>query len=613
MGTVLKNSFTFFLFAFLIFSCSHQISDSTILKKEHPQKHQDNIPQPDHHEGPAPNRYEERQGEQLILRRALSSLPAFYGDGQVRFTDTINGSVFLFSDSLIMTNAHVVTSDHDLTVKKNNFEYIVFPYIVFYKKNMFDSVKAYEEKRYQRMLSDQQEAIRILSKRIVDLEKKPKKSAFVNATLKSYQSDLEALTLHPPIPVQDKEFLALEDSIDGSLIHGQISPDIAFIVLKKPLRQMLKKQSVKEKITNDIFAAHTLYNKSVHGRLFNGTPLYIAGYGREGFAGNSVDKNKSIKVLNSLQSLNSYALDNIYYYYKNFSAFFPYFEKDFYYYEQHINPGDSGAKIWTYLDKNNKPSLNPSPLSNKRISVGINNADGGGEALSERNLQPLLTKLQAEHPNIYRTEIAPLKLSTWPSTKHAQTGLYLLNLSDGTGDDLYLSLYQHFLWSYLNEQLFEGNQEKAFLWYNLLRIIQKVSPLLDKMKPKQAFEAYGKFFAEKLQKAYTQGLGDRSPSDLSKDQIIALLLKYGDLNKEQEVLLKKMASGQVFDQFKNGFSVTLKNLPRPIPLENYLASFSQWVERNAFKSQHYIKYFFKDIVDDNRKFKTLTEIIELDD
>ena len=70
--------------------------------------------------------------------------------------------------------------------------------------------------------------------------------------------------------------------------------DLALVILKKPINQILREKKAKFVIDAQLFAQNNLYNPSVHGWLYGGTPLYIAGFGR-GFNGNSTDQNKSLK------------------------------------------------------------------------------------------------------------------------------------------------------------------------------------------------------------------------------------------------------------------------------------------------------------------------------
>lgn len=589
------------LFTLLISSCGKESEPTT--ENEPPFEY-----------GPSENRYETHQEESQMLSRALASLPAFYGDGQLRwYSGSWHGSAFLFSPSTIMTNAHVVTTDTNHQIKRpfDELEFIVFPYIVFYKKSLYERVKKYEEERYARMLIDHEKAKDILKKRIARLKEKKTKNRYESVFLDNYQSDLESLNHSPPVPVSAKEFLAVEDSIQEVWTHGHNSPDIALIVLKKPLKNLLKNTAIINTMNDSYFAINNLYNYTINGRLFSRTPLYIAGYGRE-TNGSTTDKNKNLKVLLFSPTFFQSTFHLAFYFF-GFPAPTD-FEKDFYYFEKSSTQGDSGSRIWAFLDEKRKLSVTPKPLTAPKITIGITSTTGGGEILSQSNVRVLLDKFSHDYPNIYRTELSGINFSEWAPVKVSSTLPYLSNLDQNTPDDFFIALYYHLLWKELSSEVLHGDLEKANLWRFSLNNIVFLKPTLKAIRDKNGFifGQFGNKFNKRVVTAYRQKLGNRSPSDLTLEKWVSLILDGGDLKDQEKILLKKMYDGKLFENF-HSLKVKIKNLTAPLSVDAYLKAYEQWVERNAYNNSHYLRLINRKDLDMNRSFPSIESIIALDD
>ncbi len=563
-------------------------------------------------DGPAENRFEAAYEDRLVLRRALSSLPAFYGDGQLRWeSGGWNGSVFLFSQSTIMTNAHVVTSDNDLKIKRPlaGLEYISFPHVVFYKKSLLTQIKNYEQKRLNRMKADHEKAKIILQTRINYLENKGKKTSQDEIHLDLYKGDLGLLNQYSPIEMEQREFIAIEDGVSELWISGKKSPDIALIVLKKPLNQLINKQAIKNILTNDYFAANNLYDYKRHGRLYHGTPLYLAGYGREGEQGDIFDKNKSMKVIISnrfnapekygIQFLNIGLLQNLSDY-----------EKDFYYYEKKIMVGDSGSRIWAFLDHNGKLSVKPSVLSKNKVSIGIVSHTGGGEMFFQKTLSSVLAPFALSHPGLSQSELASISYTNW-ITKNSDSIPYLLNLDPQSSKEFLEALYFYFSWHFwLNENI-THNYGQAKLWY-LVRDYLIFSNAEVGTIVSSPDASFGQFY-EKAATAFERRLGDKSPSDLEIEKWVSILIDAKVFNEKEEAVLKNMSKESLFDQLGPNFKVKINNISEPIPLKDYLSALELWVKKQGFNEKHYIEAKSRKKPDQARRFSGLKEILALDD
>ncbi len=566
--------------------------------------------QNENEDGPAENIFLARQQEQLILRRALATLPAFYGDGQIRFLNGgWNGSIFLFSDSTFMTNAHVVTSDNSLLVPRpiDQLEYIVFPLFVFYKRSLYDQIHKYEEERFHRMKKDHEQAKSILQKRIESLENKEKKTTKDVNHLFAYKGDLGLLNRHSPIPINERAFIPLDEAVEEIWTPQERSPDMALIVLKKPLQQLIPR--LNNILTDEYFAAKNIYQDRVNGRIFSGTPLYIAGYGRE--SGSATDKNKSLKAFHFIYSTSAGSQG---------VGFWPaidstsFYEKDFYYYQYQCDPGDSGSRIWAYIDGNQKLNLIPPVLDQKKIAVGITTHNGGGEEFSDKTLIPLFNKFSQRFPAIFNRELASIVPAKWPR-KASETIPYLLNLAQDTPKDFLFTLYYYFIWrNFLSEQFYRDLAEYT-LWALPLQNLTIYQTIFNESRQNlnTPFGYIGGKFDEKATAALAQKLGKRSPSDLSLEKYIALLISAKVFSAEEEIILKHMSEGRLFEKFGPNFRVTIRNLSKPLLLKDYLAAFEQWVKKHAYQNPSYIISPLTSSPDSARNFANIGEIVALDD
>lgn len=616
------------------------------LENHQPQKTHENQSQDFINNGRAKNRYEVDYQDQLVLRRALSQLPPFYGDGQIRwYSGGWNGSIFLFSDSTLMTNEHVVDKR---TI--NQLEYIIFPHIVIYRRDLYQRVKAYEEERLKRLKSDYGQAKTILKNRITFLENKASKTKEVASYLRAYKDDLEFLNNHPPIEMKDREFISVEDAIKDiwSPNYNQ-APDMAFIVLKKPLRQLITNPAIKNLLSDDYFATKNMYNPKKQGRVFDGTPLYIAGYGRE-LNGSVTDKNKSLKAFKSWawnmpeilgwEILPSPITD---------------YEKDYYYFEKGSEPGDSGSRIWAQLNPDNSLSYEPHSLSAKKIAVGINSNGGGGTYFSKNSLEQLFQQFSLMHPDIVRQEFSSIQLEPLIPTKPSKSIVLLFNFAPST-DPLFKKkiriyyifkyfLAQHFLRDYGRTRLLEMLSESSWWFTRNDKVLGQPNPINGK------FYSYFGQGSKLLEKAATIGvketLGAYSPSDLTQSQWFSLLKSAYDLPqteealidrlfnvvldkkeqtqenkiklktfaqtilKEEKAILEKLINDTFLDDYKQNYSIRLANLSKEVSLKDYLSAITTWIEKNAATADYALVIPEFNMID-SQTYNSLDDILRLD-
>ncbi len=149
--------------------------------------------------------YADSKPERELLERALAQLKYFNGDGQIRFNGIYNGSIFWFSETVLMTNKHVVVGK---TI--NNVEYIDFPQFAFINKSQESSIKSYLKMRLERgnaVISDGQ---KVLKSRIANLENFKQRSEHLDQILRAYVADLKLLENHQPRKFEDKIFFSTD-------------------------------------------------------------------------------------------------------------------------------------------------------------------------------------------------------------------------------------------------------------------------------------------------------------------------------------------------------------------------------------------------------------------
>ena len=482
-------------------------------------------------------KYEERKLEQETLRRALAQLKYFDGDGQLKFSiGGWNGSVFWFSKSLLMTNKHVIVGH-----SAQELEYITFSKIVFYKKNAKDQVRGYVKIRTESAINNINQAKGILQNRIANLKKLSTLSKNYRAILDSYEADLELLNEHKPILVDEKVFIPLEDAIERFWYQKANEPDIALIILKKPIDALLKEQGSKLSLEPDIFAENTLYDPLKHGWIYEGTPAYIAGYGR-GSEGSPTDKRKSLTPFRMAMK-NKKSFDNI----ENGLAL-PWLEREHYYFDR-AESGDSGARTWIYLDGNGKISQRPMSLNSKKISVGINESSGPGGTLFTRDtMAPFWDELK-KHSDALRS----LPENPFPNLGQESSSMvdYLLSFKDPRPEDFIDALlayawYQEIIAGLLYEY------ELRYLW----RIIEyKLTRNADKRS------ALEKIIVEELDnifQPYTPSQNIKgSPSEINIKEWNELMLSE-PLSKEQKDLVKRMIENKLFENFGDNYYCKIK-------------------------------------------------------
>jgi hypothetical protein len=527
-------------------------------------------------------RFEERKYEQETLRKGLAELKYFNGDGQLRFqSGGYHGSAFWFNKSVIMTNDHVVEGK-----PLSDLEYITFPTVVFYRAALKDRIETYVKTRLERAHKDIQGAIPILERRISNLMALAERDERLTAILTSYQEDLKLLQSHKRRELSDITFIPIETAIDTIFRSGNTWPDVALIVLKKPIDVLSHDLGLSLKTEHDWFAENNLYHPDQQGFLYAGTPVYITGYGRE-INGSSTDKNKSLTAMRvGFNQIN----DSLHY--KDIIALAPAWvlEKEFYYF-QSSNFGDSGSRIWAFLNENGTISQKPRPLNQKKVTIGIHNSNGGGILFSKSSLAAFTNYLNvASLPQDFNVII--------PEPMH-----YLLNFKASVPTKFTAALSWYVLYKKLLAEK-HYQEEEAYLWF----IIDGPLPDTPELLQKSAS------FDQNLRNAIVQffSASEASPSELTEDEWANIIITSPLVTDEQKLLFKKMRQGSLFDDLGENFYVDLKNLGAPVRLDTYIKALNAWVNNNKYRrSKNYDHSITIKLLDPNRIFSNIDEILSL--
>jgi hypothetical protein len=532
-------------------------------------------------------RYKEREVEQQTLRKALAQLHYFDGDGQLRFySGGYNGSVFWFNKSVIMTNEHVVQGK-----SLSDLEYINFSGIVFYKTALKDSVEAYVQLRVERGKKDLREGQRILSERIAHLKMLTNPSLRLQTILQCYESDWQLLKNHRSFELRDIAFIPIEHAIEKIWSAGKNGPDIALVILKKPIDVLVKDLGFSITIDEDWFAENNIYDPTRNGFIYAGTPLYMAGYGREGPHGSPIDKNKSLTavVLGSSQTNDQLwymILDPLWL-----------MEREFYYFEPNAWPGDSGARFWAYLDGNNKISLSPSPLNRKKVSVGINNTTASGIFLTQSVLAQYIPHLKKKAPPM------PLEFKL----KTPNRLLYLLNFTPLISPEFLKSLYWYISYKIMQAERTHDLEER-YLWFIILHqdITRIDNP--DFYKEISSFEKG----VDKALLEYVQKNDQFSPSEFSEEEWAKIIMDSKLLTDEQKEMFTSLRQDKIFLKLGNNFLVTLQNVTSPIKVSAYIDALNTWVNDNKYKRTK--NYSMSNIMPDLKgSFATIEDVLSQGD
>lgn len=514
-------------------------------------------------------RYEERKEEQEILRRALAQLEYFNGDGQLRFENSYNGSLFWFSPQVIMTNAHNLVLG-----TLNNLEYIAFPNLVFYKRSRENQVKNYISLRLARAQENILKARKILSERIANLKALIRPlSTREQAILASYEQDLLDLNKHKERTLSDVLFIPIDQALEKFWLHPHGNdPDLGLIILKKPIQQIIADHHSSLHLKKEHFAENNLYNPSQHGWLYGGTPVYSAGYGRA-LDNNPIDKQASLKALEL-----SAQRDKVYYYPTHSERqILKSKEREDYYFEPHVHKGDSGARLWAYLDNDHKISLRPKALNSLQITLGINNNTGGGYLFSHQTLAPLWDELKKYSPTLQHKinnsfPILPIKIP------HDLINLLAIENPDNQFiDALNWYVIGRIFNAYKNYDL-----EEEFLWDIIYKITRKYAAS-DNNKPEiKSFQLLYRQMVDRWFNAENPA----SPSEINDEDWFKFTQHSSEFSNSQKLILEKIHKNKLFDDFSSKNKIKIKNIKTPLSIKNYINTINNWVNSNKYKRQH---------------------------
>ncbi len=500
-------------------------------------------------------RYVERKFEQQTLRKALAQLSYFDGDGQLRLqTGGYNGSAFWFNKSVIMTNKHVV-KNHGLA----DLEYIAFPGLVFYQRSQKDRVQDYINVRLERGKRDLAEGKKILAERIAQLKKVKTRSNRLEHILQSYLVDLESLEKYEARSFQDIVFIPIDQAIDKKFTEPADEPDIALIILKKPIDILLPELGIKNAVHDAWFAENSLYDPKRHGFIYAGTPIYLAGYGRE-INGSMTDKNKSLTVL-----MNGFLFnDNIVNYYGNYFTAWEK-EREFYYFSHATAPGDSGARLEVLLDHNGKVSYSPLPLSQRKVTIGINTNDLHGSFFSKSTLLPFQSQLRID-PNLIPEDFIAV-----PSAD-AQ---YLCDFVPSTPANFRKDLGWHINYK-VQKARRNYDVEETYLW---TVILNHIFPAPGDQTPFNTFNTKARLAVAQ----YFDVEGSMSPSELNDDSWTKIILDSPEITANEKAIFKRLHEGTIFSDLGDELSVNLVNVLAKIPLRAYLHALDTWVQAKKYR------------------------------
>lgn len=519
-------------------------------------------------------RYEERKKEQETLRKALALLPYFDGDGQVMKNNTYHGSCFFWDETTIMTNQHVLHSE-DI----GQLKFIDFKNIVFYKSSSEKDVKNYIKSRNARAPGFIAEGKKILQKRINNLEDFKHKDDRLNNILLAYKGDLQDLEDVKQIKFEDIKFIPIEDSIDYIFRRTEMDPDIAIIKLKNPLSNYMA-------VKDEWLAAKNLYDPIKHGLLYPGTPIFIAGFGQE-IGGSLTDKNKSIKFfpLNMLQGGIFFTYPLILFnLQKNADPWE--LERDFYYQEPDGSHGDSGSRIYAFLNHNDKLSSFMMPLKTAKITIGI--MAGQGIVFNNDDLILFNEKLDIKYVH---KDLLPTKSSNLD---------YLFNFKED--DDRFKSFIKNYLLYKIIKNNWLFKHERSYLWTviffksleNLYYVKNKEYEVLK--------DAILKHFETQV---------NFSPSELREKEWQDSLLNSRVLTAEQKDWLKKAFNDQFSVDLGDDYLIKLKNVKKPIKLKDYLKVLEDFVDKKSHNRTEYYDTVAAKVPDESKIFDDVSEILQI--
>ena len=494
-----------------------------------------------------------------------------------------------------MTNEHVAKSG-----TKDSLEYIIFPRLILYSKKHEKSIRSYVKTRLERENSYISLGQKILQDRIAQLQQKSVLTPREEIIRRAYVRDLELLNQHRALSMSDKVFIPLDDAIEKIWMHphGEF-PDIALIILKKPIQEILKEHGSNLELSAEDFAENNLYDPNKHGWLYAGTPIYTAGYGK-GLQGRALDNDKSLTVrrIESIDSPHSFSWDvgDI-----SLDRDMWSLEREFYYFDPRTGSGSSGARLWAYLDKNGIISTQPQALDGKKVTIGIHT--GSNFLFTQKDMQD--SKLWQELLK-YSTVLQKHGTNPFADFKYKKSSQldYLASFKNIISPKLAQALMWHIIYKIiLANRVYDT--EESYLWLVVLGKLAQAFNIKE-----DDFLDYYFDYQKTLGELFTAS-ERRSPSELSDEEKQAQIFNSSNMSAQQKKIFHDMINAKLFDQFGDNYEIELRYIKTPVKLKSYLDALDAWIKaRKNHRQENYDLTAPVKVPDPGASFLVLEDLIK---